>query len=233
MGKLLYREGCSFSHGKENSCSDNDDHEVCFGAGYNVGESDGWTIGVDYNQWASTKKFQVSDTLGIRRRTCLFFNYITMLHNVLQVTKQDYESCNVKSPVATFASGRDSITLDKAGHSYFACGFPGHCRAGLRVAISAGASSSQSPDVPSPPSTPREIPPPRTPSAPCQPNFQPPPSGFPNVPLPPAFPNFGTPSGPGFPYLPPFGSGASLHSSNLNAAMLGVIMPHLFAVFAH
>ncbi|KAF9685207.1 hypothetical protein SADUNF_Sadunf03G0030600 [Salix dunnii] len=161
--------------------------EVCFGAGYNVGESDGWTIGVDYNQWASTKKFQVSDTL-----------------------------------VATFASGRDSIILDKAGHSYFVCGFPGHCQAGLRVAISAGASSSQSPDVPSPPSTPREIPPPRTRSAPCQPNFQP---------LTPAFPNFGTPTGPGFPYLPPFDSGASLHSSNLKAAMLGVIMPHLFAVF--
>jgi hypothetical protein len=45
---------------------------VCFGAGYNVGESDGWTIGVDYNQWASTKKFQVGDTLGMHR-TCRSF----------------------------------------------------------------------------------------------------------------------------------------------------------------
>ncbi|KAH8514425.1 hypothetical protein Peur_058020 [Populus x canadensis] len=201
---------------------------VCFGAGYNVGESDGWTIGVDYNQWASTKKFQVGDTL--------VFNYNTMFHNVLQVTKQDYESCNVKSPVATFASGRDFITLDKAGHSYFVCGFPGHCQAGLKVAISVRASSSQSPDVPSPPSKPREIPPPPPPqtlSAPGQPNFHPPPLGFPNVPLPPGFPNFGTPSGPGFPYLPPFDSGASLHSSNLKAAMLSVIMTNLFAVFAY
>jgi len=164
------------------------------------------------------------------------FNYNTMFHNVLQVTKQDYESCNVKSPVATFASGRDFITLDKAGHSYFVCGFPGHCQAGLKVAISVRASSSQSPDVPSPPSTPREIPPPPPPqtlSAPGQPNFHPPPLGSPNVPLPPGFPNFGTPSGPGFPYLPPFESGASLHSSNLKAAMLSVIMTNLFAVFAY
>jgi Plastocyanin-like domain len=33
-------------------------------ADYTVGDSSGWTTGVDYTKWASDKKFQVGDNLG-------------------------------------------------------------------------------------------------------------------------------------------------------------------------
>jgi hypothetical protein len=61
---------------------------VCFGPGYNVGESDGWTIGVDYNQWASTKKFQVGDTLGMHRTRL----YIIYLKKNIQFTSRIIKS---------------------------------------------------------------------------------------------------------------------------------------------
>lgn len=31
---------------------------------YNVGDSVGWTFDQNYDQWVSSKKFQVGDTLG-------------------------------------------------------------------------------------------------------------------------------------------------------------------------
>ncbi|GER39526.1 early nodulin-like protein [Striga asiatica] len=50
----------------------------CNGSVYKVGDSVGWTImgNVDYNQWASSKTFQVGDTL--------VFEYDQAFHNVMQ-----------------------------------------------------------------------------------------------------------------------------------------------------
>ncbi|CAB4277756.1 unnamed protein product [Prunus armeniaca] len=97
---------------------------VCFGAVYRVGDSNGWTSRglVDYNEWASTKDFYVNDTL--------IFTYNNQFHNVMQVTNQDFESCNPTSPVAVYTSGSDTITLERHGNFYFMCGAPGHCQAG-------------------------------------------------------------------------------------------------------
>ncbi|PQQ08252.1 mavicyanin-like [Prunus yedoensis var. nudiflora] len=104
---------------------------VCFGAVYRVGDSSGWSSGglVDYNEWTSTKDFHVGDTL--------LFSYNNQFHNVMQVTNQDYESCNPTSPIAVYTSGSDNITLDGPGNFYFLCGAPGHCQAGQRVEITA------------------------------------------------------------------------------------------------
>ncbi|CAB4308172.1 unnamed protein product [Prunus armeniaca] len=104
---------------------------VCFGAVYRVGDSNGWTSRglVDYNEWASTKDFYVNDTL--------IFTYNNQFHNVMQVTNQDFESCNPTSPVAVYTSGSDTITLERHGNFYFMCGAPGHCQAGQRVEITA------------------------------------------------------------------------------------------------
>ncbi|KAL6283898.1 hypothetical protein ACE6H2_014827 [Prunus campanulata] len=104
---------------------------VRFGAVYRVGDSNGWTSRglVDYNEWASTKDFHVNDTL--------IFAYNNQFHSVMQVTTQDFESCNPNSPVAVYTSGSDTITLDRPGNFYFLCGAPGHCQAGQRVEIMA------------------------------------------------------------------------------------------------
>ncbi|KAK9222932.1 hypothetical protein WN944_011373 [Citrus x changshan-huyou] len=102
---------------------------VSLGAVHKVGDSAGWTTlgNIDYNQWASSKNFHVGDTI--------VFEYNNQFHNVKQVTFQDFQSCNGASPIATFTSGSDSITLKRPGHYYFLCGVPGHCEAGQTLDI--------------------------------------------------------------------------------------------------
>lgn len=39
--------------------------ETALGATYTVGDSSGWTQGVDYSTWTSGKTFTVGDTLGL------------------------------------------------------------------------------------------------------------------------------------------------------------------------
>lgn len=99
-------------------------------AEYPVGDTAGWTSmgGVDYEGWSSAQNFHVGDTL--------IFNYNNQFHNVKQVTLQDFQSCNPSSPIATYNNGSDTITLDRPGHYYFICGFPGHCMVGQKVRVS-------------------------------------------------------------------------------------------------
>ncbi|KAJ6938800.1 mavicyanin-like [Populus alba x Populus x berolinensis] len=97
---------------------------------YQVGDSTGWTSmgGVDYQDWAADKSFHAGDTL--------VFSYNMQFHNVKQVTSQDFETCNATSPTATYTSGSDAINLERLGHVYFICGFPGHYQAGQKIDIS-------------------------------------------------------------------------------------------------
>ncbi|KAL2485874.1 Phytocyanin domain-containing protein [Abeliophyllum distichum] len=101
----------------------------CLGSVYKVGDSAGWTIigNVDYDTWASSKTFQIGDVL--------IFNYDAQFHNVLQVTLPGFHSCNSSSPIATYSTGNDSITVTSPGHYYYICGFVGHCEAGQKVDI--------------------------------------------------------------------------------------------------
>lgn len=116
--------------------------QLCVGAVYKVGDSAGWTtIGhVDYRAWAANKTFQVGDTI--------LFVYNPTFHNVLQVTHAAYKSCNTTSPIATYTTGNDSITITTLGHHWFLCGTPGHCQAGQKVNID--VSKAPSPVAPPP-----------------------------------------------------------------------------------
>jgi len=80
---------------------------------YQVGGSAGWTSmgDVDYQDWAANKKFHVGDTL--------VFHHNYRFHDVKQVTRQDFKSCNVASPIASYYNhhGYDSLTLNRLGHS--------------------------------------------------------------------------------------------------------------------
>ncbi|KAL3644870.1 hypothetical protein CASFOL_010050 [Castilleja foliolosa] len=101
----------------------------CKASVYEVGDNAGWTIigNVDYNTWASSKTFQIGDTL--------MFEYDRRFHNVLQVSRSDFHSCNAAAPISTYATGNDSIVIRNPGHYYYICGFVGHCQAGQKVDI--------------------------------------------------------------------------------------------------
>ncbi|XP_021900037.1 mavicyanin-like [Carica papaya] len=96
------------------------------GAVHKVGDSAGWSPAADYQKWASSNTFHVGDTL--------VFEYNKQLHNVKQVKREDFESCNAASPIATYTTGSDSISLKSRGDYYF-CGFAGHCQAGQKVHV--------------------------------------------------------------------------------------------------
>ncbi|WOG94845.1 hypothetical protein DCAR_0314142 [Daucus carota subsp. sativus] len=96
---------------------------------YKVGDSAGWTsvMDVDYKHWAETKTFHVGDTI--------IFKYNKEFHNVLQVSYENYKSCNATNPIAIFTTGNDSITIKSPAHFFYICGYPQHCQAGQKVDI--------------------------------------------------------------------------------------------------
>ncbi|KAG6486024.1 hypothetical protein ZIOFF_054594 [Zingiber officinale] len=133
----------------------------------------------NYTAWATSKTFHVGDTIdllstkiyssnffiecSLKTQDSTFhmsnqfilssqlavFSYAKSFHNVVEVNKTNYNACNSSSPIATYATGNDSITIKHKGHYYFICGFPGHCDAGQRVDIKVSKLSSPSPS-PSP-----------------------------------------------------------------------------------
>ncbi|KAE8675197.1 Stellacyanin [Hibiscus syriacus] len=117
---------------------------VSLGAVHKVGDSTGWTSlgNINYLKWASSKAFHVGDSL--------LFEYNPQFHNVMQVTHNDYQSCNGTSAIASYTSGSDSVTLKRTGHFYFLCGVPGHCQAGQKVDVLVKPSSKGPAASPSP-----------------------------------------------------------------------------------
>ncbi|KAL5232067.1 hypothetical protein ABZP36_030843 [Zizania latifolia] len=101
---------------------------TALGARYIVGAPIGsWDLQTNYIQWASNIEFNVGDQL--------VFNYSRVAHNVLEVSKADYDSCNIFRPIATFQTGSDTVQLAAVGSRYFVCGVSGHCVAGMKVAV--------------------------------------------------------------------------------------------------
>ncbi|XBI96231.1 hypothetical protein VPH35_032543 [Triticum aestivum] len=120
---------------------------------YNVGEPGGaWDLSTNYGTWASSRNFQTSDQI--------VFKYSPRAHDVLEVSKADYDSCSTANPITTFNSGNDVVTLTATGTRYFICGFPGHCAGGMKVKIDVmPGSSSTSPAPASGPSASNAPPP--------------------------------------------------------------------------
>ncbi|KAI9180786.1 hypothetical protein LWI28_008145 [Acer negundo] len=59
--------------------------------------------------------------------------YDNTSHNMVEVRLEDYDACNLTSPIAKYNSGRDNITFDREGNYYFICGFPNHCLHGEKM----------------------------------------------------------------------------------------------------
>lgn len=66
-------------------------------------------------------------------------------HDVTEVTKADYDSCQATNPIQTYSGGSNVIALTSPGKRYFMCSTPGHCSAGMKLAVNTLASSSAAP----------------------------------------------------------------------------------------
>ncbi|XP_057420645.1 mavicyanin-like [Lotus japonicus] len=138
-----------------------------------VGDSAGWFVPGNtsfYTSWAAKNTFAVGDTL--------VFNYAASAHNVEEVTKTNYDSCNSTSPIATYTTPPVTVTIKKTGAHYFICGVPGHCLGDqkLSINVASGSSAATPPSsTATPPSSSTTPPPPSStttpsPSSPTSPS---------------------------------------------------------------
>lgn len=93
------------------------------GATYVVGGSKGWYL--QSKAWAVGKRFRAGDIL--------VFNYNPSVHNLVVVNAGAYRSCSTAGS-SPLTSGSDKVTLTR-GANYFICGAPGHCTAGMKMAV--------------------------------------------------------------------------------------------------
>ncbi|CAH8352930.1 unnamed protein product [Eruca vesicaria subsp. sativa] len=84
-------------------------------------------MGVNYETWASSRTFQVGDSL--------VFEYNNNFHDVTEVTHNDFELCIPSKPLARYQTGSDTISLTKPGYQNFICGVPSHCDLGQKLQI--------------------------------------------------------------------------------------------------
>ncbi|KAK1696571.1 hypothetical protein QYE76_013268 [Lolium multiflorum] len=90
-----------------------------------VGDDKGWSLGV--SGWEKGKNFSSGDVL--------VFNYDPKMHNVLEVSTGEYESCKfIGVPSRRYNSGHDRIQLLGTLASYV-CETPVHCDRGMKIHI--------------------------------------------------------------------------------------------------
>ncbi|CAJ1956772.1 unnamed protein product [Sphenostylis stenocarpa] len=89
-----------------------------------VGGLKGWSVPSDpnsnpYSQWAQKSRFQIGDSL--------VFNYPSGHDSVIQVSSQDYASCNTDAYNEKFSDGHTVIKLNQSGPHYFISGNKNNC----------------------------------------------------------------------------------------------------------
>ncbi|KAJ9163085.1 hypothetical protein P3X46_022795 [Hevea brasiliensis] len=116
---------------------------------HTVGDNTGWTIPTGdaalYTNWASNQDFSVNDIL--------VFNYNSGAHDVAEVTKENYDSCNTNNPISLNTTAPTRITLT-AGEHFYICTISGHCSAGQKLAINVTGSGTTTPPSSTTPSSP-------------------------------------------------------------------------------
>ncbi|KAF7148228.1 hypothetical protein RHSIM_Rhsim03G0037700 [Rhododendron simsii] len=116
---------------------------------HTVGGLKGWTINVNYAEWASREQFMVGDTL--------LFVYDANHYNVLEVGQTGYDSCNEKNLLMNVTDGEDGVFRLFEAKSYYFISSSALCLEGdLRLAIHVqGTSVTTPPPRPPPPSPPQ------------------------------------------------------------------------------
>ncbi|XP_010537537.1 PREDICTED: basic blue protein [Tarenaya hassleriana] len=107
-------------------------------ATYVVGGDDGWDLAIPMYTWPQGKTFYAGDIL--------VFKYDPQDSNVMVVNRTAYETCRPNDGAREFDSGNDRIQLNY-GYNYFIGTYNEYdCGAGLKMAIRALASPSDSPN---------------------------------------------------------------------------------------
>ncbi|KAI8551862.1 hypothetical protein RHMOL_Rhmol06G0220200 [Rhododendron molle] len=115
---------------------------VAMAATYNVGSPGGsWDTSTDLASWSSSKRFKAGDSLA--------FTYPSN-HDVVEVPKTDYDSCQTTNSIQTYNGGNTVIPLSSPGKRYFICGTFGHCSQGMKVEIDTLAASTSPTRAPTP-----------------------------------------------------------------------------------
>ncbi|XVF89281.1 hypothetical protein PTKIN_Ptkin19aG0117400 [Pterospermum kingtungense] len=120
---------------------------LCEGKDILVGGSENaWKIpdssSVSLNIWAEKKRFKVGDFL--------IWKYDGKVDSVLQVTKENYLSCNTSNPIKEYKDGNNTkVELDRSGPFYF-IGADGHCQKGQKFIVIVMSEKHNNPPVGSP-----------------------------------------------------------------------------------
>ncbi|KAK4859351.1 hypothetical protein QYF36_004115 [Acer negundo] len=116
----------------------------CLATVYTVGDTSGWTLGVDYTTWAGSNTIAVGDSI--------VFNYGSS-HSVDEVSASDYKSCTTGNAISSDNTGATTIILKTAGTHYFICGVASHCSSGMKLAVTVGSGSGSGSGSTTPPSS--------------------------------------------------------------------------------
>ncbi|XP_050228362.1 stellacyanin [Mercurialis annua] len=102
---------------------------------FKVGDLSAWGIPTSSNPkvyyfWSKYHTFKIGDSL--------MFLYPPSQDSVVQVTEQNYNSCNLKDPILYMNNGNSLFNITTEGHFYFTSGNPGHCEKKQKLIISVG-----------------------------------------------------------------------------------------------
>ncbi|PIN02956.1 hypothetical protein CDL12_24521 [Handroanthus impetiginosus] len=100
---------------------------------YQVGDLHGWGIPSSsnpevYTQWSKYHNFRIGDSL--------FFLYPPSQDSVIQVTRESYNSCNLKDPILYMNNGNSLFNITTPGEFYFTSGVEGHCGKSQKLHVS-------------------------------------------------------------------------------------------------
>ncbi|OVA06377.1 Plastocyanin-like [Macleaya cordata] len=103
---------------------------VSAGIDHIIGGSLGWTVPPNityYQDWAKPRTFGLGDKL--------VFMFRTGVHNIIEVSKEDFDTCTDKKVVQMLYKGPTVMELNELGDHYFYCGVGTHCEAGQKISI--------------------------------------------------------------------------------------------------
>lgn len=132
-------------------------------ADHTVGGTTGWSVpsGASfYSDWAASNTFKQNDVL--------VFNFAGG-HTVAEVSKADFDNCNINQNGLVITTGPARVTLNRTGDFYFICTIQGHCSSGQKLSVKVSASTPSPPSPTPPTSTPPTSTPPTSGTTPTPP----------------------------------------------------------------
>ncbi|GMJ14551.1 hypothetical protein HRI_005124300 [Hibiscus trionum] len=105
-----------------------------------VGDDRGWDPSSDISTWSSRRSFRVGDKI--------WFAYSAAQESIVELkSKDEYESCDVTSPIKMYTDGLDSIELVEEGIRYFVSSKPESCKKGLKLHVEVMPSDTEMSEV--------------------------------------------------------------------------------------